>query len=141
MLPPEFLIHLQGPEGGPLPVDFETLAERLQRLPRMYFEWDGSWVWTGELTVAGSPTSRRWQLDGMVYDAAGVVQYIELKGTCPWAAWQKLIAACGSFAVSDAVGNSGGFPTDAGRWTVTWVTGQELWELPRFQQTFWGGVA
>jgi hypothetical protein len=80
-------------------IEFEQLIERLSELPRMFCELDGSFVWRGELAVPtgngseGSspdlPTSlinisdqpMHWQIDGMIYDTAGRVCRLELKGT------------------------------------------------------------
>jgi hypothetical protein len=83
----DFQIHLLGQASGSLiNVSFEALAEQLQSFERMYFEMDGSFVWTGA-------TPKPWQLDGMVYDLGNQIQRIELKGQCPRAQWQMLLKA------------------------------------------------
>lgn len=56
---------------------FEETYERLEALPRMFIEPDGSLVWTSE--SGDSP----WQVDGQLYDRAERLHYVELKGTCP----------------------------------------------------------
>jgi hypothetical protein len=72
------------------PQSFEALAVQLGMLPGMYFEMDGSFVWVDHTTPARS------QLDGMVYDRDGKLQYIELKGNCSPAQWHALCqAVCG----------------------------------------------
>jgi periplasmic divalent cation tolerance protein len=79
------------PNGpSPLRVSFEAIADQLTSWPGMYFEMDGSFVWVStERDVAGAAC---WQLDGMIYDRAGTVQYVELKGRCDRNAWSKLVA-------------------------------------------------
>ncbi len=70
-------------------IAFEQVAEQLQTIPRLYFEYDGSFLWTGE--QAGTA----WQLDGMLYDYGGQLQRMELKGQCPWDAWNRLLETLG----------------------------------------------
>jgi hypothetical protein len=73
---------------------FEAVADRLQSLNRMFFEMDGSFVWTGNSSnVSGQDV--RWQLDGMLYDVGGHVQRMELKGTCFQPHWRQLLATLG----------------------------------------------
>lgn len=80
-------VHLiADPQPTLINVTFEALAEKLQAFDRMYFEMDGSFVWTGD-----SP--HPWQLDGMVYDLGNQIQRIELKGQCPREPWQQLLLA------------------------------------------------
>lgn len=67
---------------------FEQVADALSMLPRMFVEPDGSFVWVS----AGEPG---WQLDGMLYDGAGSLWYVELKGRCPEADFDRLLAALG----------------------------------------------
>lgn len=76
----------------PFPVSFETLAESIRDRPGLYWEMDGSFVWTGSDPALPSPS--RWQLDGMVYDAGQHVQYLELRGMCPISEWHQLLQAC-----------------------------------------------
>ncbi len=78
---------------APLAIDFDSLGRELEQWPNLYFEWDGSFVWVSPQRLAdGSPA---WQVDGMLYDHAGALQYVELKGHCPMDAWRKLISAMG----------------------------------------------
>ena len=102
-LPPDALprrqIALQGvtytaiavPPGGmatPWDCSFEQAAEALSRLPRMFVEPDGSFVWT----AAEAP---RWQVDGVLYDRGGRLLYVELHGCCPTERFDELLAALG----------------------------------------------
>lgn len=80
-----FAVYLYGPGGGPLPTSFEAAAERLQQLERCYLEPDGSFTWVID-------AGQRQQVDGMLYDAEGRLQYVDLKGTCGCPAWQRLVA-------------------------------------------------
>lgn len=81
-----FAIHLCGAAAQPLPVSFETAEAGLAALDRLYFEPDGSFLWVG-----GQPEA--WQIDGMLYDAAGSLQYVDLRGHCPLPQWRRLISA------------------------------------------------
>lgn len=81
-----FALYLYGPAGGPLETSFEQASERLQQLERLYFEPDGSFTWVGR---PGSPQ----QVDGMLYDARGQVQYVDVKGVCSLADWRRLTEA------------------------------------------------
>ena len=90
-----FHVYLYGPDGGPLPVSFEDAAERLQELPKLGFEWDGSFVWAKD--------QGQQQVFGMLYDAAGSIQYCEMQGKCDLRTWQTLCQVIiGSTAVSGA---------------------------------------
>ena len=89
----DFQIHLLAhPTGTLINVTFEALAEQLQSFERMYFEMDGSFVWTGAV-ILNSTGPKPWQLDGMVYDLGLQIQRIELKGQCPRTQWQMLLNA------------------------------------------------
>jgi hypothetical protein len=56
------------------PVSFEQAAERMQALPRMLLEPDGSFVW---VDACGC-----WQLDGSLVDDGKHVRHMEVGGTC-----------------------------------------------------------
>jgi hypothetical protein len=73
----------------PLAVDFETLLAGLAALPRMYVEPDGSFVWT-------SPREGlSWQVDGNAAERDGRVLLVDLRGSCPPAEFDRLLAAVG----------------------------------------------
>lgn len=73
---------------APFATSFEEAGQRLESLARLYFEMDGSFVWVGDAPVP-------WQLDGMLYDHAGRLQRVELKGCCPLNNWRELLNALG----------------------------------------------
>jgi len=76
--------------GKQLLQSFEALAERLGKMPGMYFEMDGSFVWVDHDTVPPG------QMDGMVYDLNGRLEYVEIKGACNARQWGVLCSAvCG----------------------------------------------
>lgn len=81
-----FAIHLYGADAHPLPVSFETAEAELAALERLYFEPDGAFLWVGKQPGA-------WQIDGMLYDAAGSLQYVDLRGHCPLPQWRRLVLA------------------------------------------------
>lgn len=73
-----------------LPQSFESLAEKLGSMPGMVFEMDGSFVWVDHDFTPAS------QMDGMVYDRQGKLEYVEIKGTCNAQQWHMLCeAVCG----------------------------------------------
>lgn len=74
--------------AAPLPVTFEDAGRALAALPRLYFEPDGSFVWVAD-DDAG------WQVDGVLYDRAGRLLYVELHGRCPAARFDQLLACLG----------------------------------------------
>lgn len=85
-----FFIQLQASNdlAIPLEISFEDLLAALERLPRMFVEMDGSWVWRGD----SGERFEGWQLDGMVYDHLGKVRYLELKGSCEPSMWRQLLS-------------------------------------------------
>lgn len=68
---------------------FEAALENLSQLPRMYCEPDGSFVW---VPSQGEPA---WQVDGNLYDAAGRLLFVDAKGTCPTAQFDRMLSALG----------------------------------------------
>jgi len=64
-------------QSEPFSISFETAAEGLSKLPRMFFEPDGSFVW-----VSAHGAEPAWQLDGVVNDRAGRVVSVETRGNC-----------------------------------------------------------
>ena len=81
VIPPADLVE-------PLPIGFDECSARLDALPRLFVEPDGSFVWRGE-------DRGGWQVDGNLYERDGCVLYVELKGTCPAAAFDRLASAWG----------------------------------------------
>jgi hypothetical protein len=88
-----FHLYLYGPEhpgGGraSLPTSFEDAAMRLEQLDKLYFEPDGSFVWS---------RSRVEQIFGMLYDSAGKLQYVDLQGSSSLKTFRAVVDAisCG----------------------------------------------
>ncbi len=81
------IVHAD-PPGTPFVVTFEDVSAALATFERLYIEPDGSFVWTS----TGEPA---WQLDGVLYDRDGRLQHIDLKGTCPAAALDRLLSTLG----------------------------------------------
>ena len=73
----------------PLRVSFEEAVERLEQLPRMFIEPDGSFVWVGQQDASA------WQLDGCLYDRDQRVIYVDVAGTCPEQQFDQLLSAFG----------------------------------------------
>lgn len=73
--------------SAPMAVGFDDALARLSAIERLYAEPDGSLVWT-------SPREGlRWQVDGNLFERDGRVLLVDLKGTCPPAAFDRLLAA------------------------------------------------
>jgi hypothetical protein len=68
---------------------FETAVARLGRLPRLYCEADGSFVW------ASPQGETAWQVDGNLYDRNERLLFVDLKGTCPAEQFDRLLTALG----------------------------------------------
>lgn len=75
--------------GEPFACTWETAAAALEALPRMIFEPDGSWIWSGG---AGS---ERWQVNGHLFDFAGRLHRVELHGACPRKEFDQLLTCFG----------------------------------------------
>lgn len=69
-------------------VTFEEAAEALARLPRMFVEPDGSFVWVGDEPAP-------WQMDGVLYDRNGRLLYVEVKGCGPAVEFDRFLSALG----------------------------------------------
>ncbi|MGI9470659.1 MAG: hypothetical protein ACR2NZ_03935 [Rubripirellula sp.] len=80
-----FHLYLYGPSRGPIATSFEEVEQRLTKIDQLYFEPDGSFVWSGK--------GGQEQVFGMVYDAGGQVQYCELRGRCQRKHWRLLYQA------------------------------------------------
>jgi len=72
----------------PLNCSFEEAEVRLTKLPRMFFEPDGSFVWV-------SDQDPNWQMDGMLYDREDSIVSIEIKGSCASEAFDQFLTAVG----------------------------------------------
>ncbi|MBS0207784.1 MAG: hypothetical protein JSS27_02420 [Planctomycetes bacterium] len=75
--------------ADPLPASFEGAFVALEQFERMFIEPDGSFVWRGE------SHGRPWQLDGVLYDRAGQLMHVELKGDAPMGPLEQLLTVIG----------------------------------------------
>lgn len=73
----------------PMRTGFNAALDRLARLERMYAEPDGSFVWTS------AREGLAWQVDGNVAERDGRVLLVDLRGCCPPADFDRLLAALG----------------------------------------------
>lgn len=71
-------------------ISFEEALDALSSLPRMFLEPDGALLW-----VSASEEQPAWQLDGNLWDRAGLLVAVELKGRCPESAWDLLLDRLG----------------------------------------------
>ncbi len=85
----ETLLVPPGQAGVPLAVNFEETYAGLNQLTQLLIEPDGSFVWSS------SGGEGRWQVDGVLYDRAEKLIYVELKGTCPTAQFDQLLSIFG----------------------------------------------
>ena len=91
------------PQAASFVATWEDAAAMLERLPRMIFELDGSFVLSGDVERAerAGPSSApakdeaRWQVDGHLFDFAGRLHRLELHGECPPAAFDELLKCVG----------------------------------------------
>ena len=73
----------------PMMIGFDDCLARLEQLERMFVEPDGAIVWT-------SPRSSPWwQVDGNLVEKDGRVLLVDLKGSCPAAAFDLFLTAFG----------------------------------------------
>lgn len=70
-------------------VTFDEAYEKMQALPQMFLEPDGSWFWTSPVGVP------RWQLEGNLYDGGARLAYVDLKGACPQADFARFLNCFG----------------------------------------------
>jgi hypothetical protein len=85
----ETLVIPPGEAGTPFAVTFEEACAGLNRLEQLLIEPDGSFVWSAS---HGEPP---WQVDGVLYDRAQKLIYVELKGTCPASQFDQLLTIFG----------------------------------------------
>ena len=80
------LLIAQDQLSTPLPIGFDDVLKQLGNLPRLYADPDGSFVWT-------SPQENtRWQVNGNLYERNDRVLFVEIKGSCPAAEFDQLLA-------------------------------------------------
>ncbi|MGB0759802.1 MAG: hypothetical protein ACPGPS_09700 [Rubripirellula sp.] len=87
-----FHVYLYAAGRAPLAASFEAAESRLKQLDNLYFEPDGSFVLSREMG--------REQVFGMLYDAAGQLQYCDLRGNCGIKTWEAVRTAILADAVA-----------------------------------------
>jgi hypothetical protein len=90
MLKFQISVHARDRDAAGLPVTFDEALAALERLDRLFIEPDGSFVWTGVTADGGA-----WQVDGNLIDRGESLAYVELKGVCPEAQFDRLLSALG----------------------------------------------
>ncbi len=75
--------------GQPFTCTWEHAAAALEQLPRMMFEPDGSWIFSGGVGA------ERWQVDGHLFDFEDRLHRVELHGECPTEAFDQLLRCFG----------------------------------------------
>jgi hypothetical protein len=85
-----FHVNLFAAPPGSFSFTWEEAAAMLERLPRMIFELDGSFVVSGD-----DATGHRWQVDGHLFDFDGRLHRVELHGDCPRSAFDALLRCVG----------------------------------------------
>lgn len=85
-----FWMRVYAAEGQRFEQSFEGLSRFLDSIPGVQVELDGSWFW-----VSREP-GNDWQIDGMIYDRLDAIEYVEIKGTCPYSALQIVFGAMAS---------------------------------------------
>jgi len=80
--------------AAPMAVGFDEAFERLAAIERMFAEPDGSFVWACS-EPPSTPGQPRWQVDGNAFERSGRVVLVDLKGRCPAAEFDRLLAAFG----------------------------------------------
>jgi len=78
-----------GKSFSPFSTSFEQASTKLNRLPRLFLEPDGSFVW-----VSDSPENQ-WQLDGVLFDRADRLSHVQVEGTCPEIQFDQFLSAIG----------------------------------------------
>ncbi len=68
---------------------WDAAAAKLETLPRMIFEPDGSWVWSGETD------DEQWHVNGHLFDFSGTLHRVELRGWCPADQFDRLLTCFG----------------------------------------------
>lgn len=67
-----FRAYVYRGQGQPLRRSLEQVAQSMESLPGLFFEWDGSLTWANQL--------EGWQIDATIFDNRQSVQYIDLHG-------------------------------------------------------------
>jgi hypothetical protein len=79
-----------GEQPAALAVTFEQSLAALEKLPRLFVEPDGSFVW-----AQCESDGRAWQVEGNLIDQGATLAHVEMSGECPSEALDALLAALG----------------------------------------------
>jgi len=79
-------LYIYAPQNERFSVTLELFAARVSDWAGLYFEMDGSFVWA--IRDGDTPVG---QIDGMIYDRDGAIEYLDLKGVGPVDAWERLL--------------------------------------------------
>ena len=90
MLKFQIFVQASDRDAAGLAVNFDEALAALERLDRLFIEPDGSFVWAGVTADGGA-----WQVDGNLIDRGECLAYVELKGVCPEAQFNRLLSALG----------------------------------------------
>jgi hypothetical protein len=83
-------LTVPGPlQSEPFAISFDVALDQLGGLERMFVEPDGALLWTASV---GRP---EWQVDGNAWERDGRLLRVDLHGTCPADAFDRLLEACG----------------------------------------------
>lgn len=77
--------------AAPLPVTFDHAVVELGRLPQMFIEPDGAFLWRPLPEIAP-----RWQVEGNLFDRGESLFYVEMKGSCPAKEFNEMLACLSS---------------------------------------------
>lgn len=99
----QFHVNLfAAPPRASFATTWEQVAAAIEQLPRVIFELDGSFVYSGTIEPSEflSPNldrreSRRWQVDGHLFDFDERLHRVELRGRCPQDAFDALLRCVG----------------------------------------------
>lgn len=72
-----------------LPVTFETMQQRLAKLPRCDYEPDGYFL------ISGHNDSKFWRLNGHIHEYDERLHRVELNGDCPMETLDMVLSAMG----------------------------------------------
>ncbi|MCH1494907.1 MAG: hypothetical protein L7U72_06735 [Rubripirellula sp.] len=94
-----FHLYLYGRDRDPINTSFDAARLRMEQLPSLCFELDGSFAWMRE---PGTD-----EIYGIIYDASHQLQYVDLHGFCTKETFLQLCSAiigregeeCGDFEI------------------------------------------
>ena len=100
---------------------------RLESLDGLFFEPDGSFLWRVNVDSGKGHPRDCSQVDGMLYDACGQLQYIQLTGKASLSMWRGVVQQIDSNLLQNGV--------------VMDIQTTQLKNVPTFEQITWGGIS